>query len=80
MSEQALCAESAFGATLCGSQNFFDDRKTLQFSARKYLSHVVGNILLGTVEKRRNSFLAGPERFVHWVNYRFHLDQSVFGR
>ena len=40
---------------------------------------MVGNILLGAVEKRRYGFLAGPDSFVHRVDHRFHLDQPVFG-
>ena len=65
-------------ATLCGNQNFFDDRSALQLAAREYLHHVVGNILLGAAKKCCNSLLAGPDSFVYRVNHRFHLHQAVF--
>ena len=52
---QNFVFRQASGTTLCGSQNFFDNRRTIQLAARKYLTHMVGNILLGAVEKRRFS-------------------------
>ena len=40
---------------------------------------MIGNILLGAVEKRSNGLLAGLDCFVLRVDHSFHLDQPVFG-
>lgn len=40
---------------------------------------MVGDMRHGNIEQCGYRFLIGPDCFVHRVNHRFHLDQSVFG-